>query len=132
MNGPPNRFDPLHVLPALHVCACFAIDLLDLGWLRIAWLDFPVSIPLVPLAWHFGYPLWWFGIIGTAWWYLLSWLLLTMVRGVVGWIRDEETSVAGWSISEIEIFQQLGFRLTSLARMRPIAFGRSGTRYSHA
>jgi hypothetical protein len=87
MSGTASRLNLLHLLPALHICACVATDLLGLEWLRIAWLDFPASIPLVPLAWHYGYPLWWFGIIGTAWWYLISWLLLTLIRGVFGWIR---------------------------------------------
>ena len=87
MSDTANKPSLLHLLPALHICACVATDLRGREWLRIAWLDFSVSIPLVPLAWHYGYPLWWFGIIGTAWWYPLSWLLLTLMRGVFGWIR---------------------------------------------
>ena len=87
MSDTANKLNLLHLLPVLHTCACVATDLLGREWLRIAWLDFPVSLPLVPLAWHYAYPLWWFGIIGTAWWYLLSWLLLTVMRGVFGWIR---------------------------------------------
>jgi len=84
MSGTPSK---LNLLPGVTYLRLRGKRYAGLEWLHIAWLDFPVSIRLVPLAWHYGYPLWWFGIIGTAWWYLLSWLLLTVIRGVFGWIR---------------------------------------------
>jgi hypothetical protein len=36
------------------------------------YIDFPVSIFALGLAWHDGRALLWFGLLGTLWWYLLS------------------------------------------------------------
>jgi len=38
-------------------------------------VDLPFSIFLLALRWRFDFPIFlWFGIFGTAWWYLLSWV----------------------------------------------------------
>jgi hypothetical protein len=42
--------------------------------------DFPVSGLFLGLAWRFGHPLFWFVILGTAWWYLLAWMLREVLR----------------------------------------------------
>jgi hypothetical protein len=65
------------VLPALHVCLCVAtkVGLLasegSWGWFLLFLVDFPFSIVLLPLL-KIADPLLVFGILGTAWWYLIS------------------------------------------------------------
>jgi len=49
-----------------------ATAVLDLAWMPVVMSDFPASALLMGLAWRFGYPLFWFGVFGTLWWYLLS------------------------------------------------------------
>lgn len=65
------------VLPTLHVCLCVAtkVGLLasegSWGWFLVFLVDFPFSIALLPLL-KIADPLLVFGILGTAWWYVLS------------------------------------------------------------
>jgi len=65
------------VLPALHVCLCVAtkVGLLasegSWAWFLVFLVDFPFSILLLPLL-KIADPLLVFGILGTAWWYLIS------------------------------------------------------------
>ena len=35
-------------------------------------VDFPFSALLIIFDWRYDYPLLWFGVFGTLWWYLLS------------------------------------------------------------
>lgn len=64
-------------LPALHACLCVATrgGLLpsegSWGWFVIFLIDFPFSILLLPLQ-NIADPLLVFGILGSAWWYLIS------------------------------------------------------------
>jgi hypothetical protein len=65
----------IHVLPFLHLCACVltAIANPDSGWKYVGLADYPVSIMEVGLSMRYDvHPLLFFGIIGTAWWYLIS------------------------------------------------------------
>jgi hypothetical protein len=69
----------LSVLPSVHLCACATVLVSrSLHFMLIA--DFPVSGLFLVLAWRFGHPLLWFVILGTAWWYLLAWMLGEIVR----------------------------------------------------
>lgn len=77
----------IYILPALHLSAYFLtyfvghpLELSGFPILLIA--DFPFSIGVLVLAWK--YPLLanlWILVVGTAWWYLLS-------RIIVGWISN--------------------------------------------
>jgi hypothetical protein len=66
----------VYVMPVLHLMACILTATLELPWLPIAKIEFPVGPILVGVAWRFGHPLFWFGIFGTVWFYLLSIFLL--------------------------------------------------------
>jgi hypothetical protein len=65
------------VLPVLHVCLCVAtkVGLLpsegSWGWFLVFLIDFPFSVVLLPLL-KIADPLLVFGVLGTAWWYLIS------------------------------------------------------------
>jgi hypothetical protein len=65
------------VLPALHVVVCVATEARLLasegswGWFLVFLIDFPFSLMLLPLLNPID-PLLVFGILGTAWWYLIS------------------------------------------------------------
>jgi len=69
-----KRLFLLHLLPFLHLCACFAIALarLDSGWQYLTMIDAPASVLVIALIYNFNHPLILFGIVGTVWWYLLS------------------------------------------------------------
>jgi len=62
----------IYVLPFLHLMGCIATAVLDLAWMPVVMSDFPASALLMGLAWRFGHPLFWLGVFGTLWWYLLS------------------------------------------------------------
>src|SRR5262245_7894850 len=65
------------VLPTLHVGLCLATKAGRLafegswGWFLVFVVDFPLSILLLPFL-KIADPLLVFGILGTAWWYLIS------------------------------------------------------------
>jgi hypothetical protein len=71
------------VLPCLHLCLCLAVALEILprsewsNWFLVFLVDFPVSIlflmmePIPPIISV--------GILGTAWWYLLSAIFFALV-----------------------------------------------------
>jgi hypothetical protein len=65
------------VLPALHVVVCVATKARLLasegswGWFLVFLIDWPFSVVLLPLL-KLADPLLVFGILGTAWWYLIS------------------------------------------------------------
>jgi hypothetical protein len=65
------------VLPALHVGLCVATKMGLLasegswGWFLVFLVDFPFSIALLPLL-KIADPFLVFGILGTAWWYVIS------------------------------------------------------------
>ena len=64
-------------LPVLHVSLCVGTAVGLLGsegswqWFMVFLVDFPFSIVLLPLL-EIAHPLLVFGLLGTAWWYLLS------------------------------------------------------------
>jgi hypothetical protein len=65
------------VLPALHLCLCVATRVGMLAaegswaWFLVFLVDFPFSILLLPLL-KIADPLLVFGLLGTAWWFLIS------------------------------------------------------------
>jgi len=75
------------ILPAVHLSACVAISLgnLTTGWEQMIKVDFPISLLLVGLTWRLDHPLLWFGTLGTLWWWLLGFLIVsggkTLLRG---------------------------------------------------
>jgi hypothetical protein len=80
MSSLKNNFKTLlcYLLPALHLFACVWIQVAGVisGWEHLITIDFPFSIILVGLTWRFDHPLLWFGVLGTLWWYLLSFIIM--------------------------------------------------------
>jgi len=80
------------VLPVLHLCACVAtrIGLLasegSWAWFPLFFVDFPFSILLLPLL-KIADPLLVFGLLGTAWWFLISRLGVYALRRAVNYRR---------------------------------------------
>lgn len=98
----------LSILPFLHFCGCVLMAVnLDMsfgswGWFPVFVLDFPFSVLLMPLL-HLGdsfgalgqriYPLAVFGTLGTAWWFLLSRML---VIPIVQFFSERIVKFARW------------------------------------
>ena len=74
MQKPRVRLLLIHVLPFLHLCACFTIALarFQSGWKYLAVADVPMTVLIVALIYNYDHPLLLFGVLGTLWWYLLS------------------------------------------------------------
>ena len=74
------------LLPLFHTCLCAAIALgLNKAegswkWFAVFWVDFPMSILLLPLLRIFHHPLIVFGIAGGLWWFLISALATVLFR----------------------------------------------------
>jgi hypothetical protein len=68
------------LVPSLHLIACIGISVFELAWAPLIYVDFPFSVVLVGLAWHYdsGFPV--FGILGTLWWLLLSYAAVFFYR----------------------------------------------------
>ena len=72
------------VLPALHLGLCIAVALEILprsewsNWFIVYLIDFPISIFFLIL--RSVPPLLSFGVLGTAWWFLLSYSLIYLFR----------------------------------------------------
>ena len=77
------------ILPLLHLGLCMAISLglIELegswAWFMVFLVDFPFSILLLPLAKIIG-PFLAFGVMGTAWWYMLSKFIVFLFRRAGG------------------------------------------------
>jgi hypothetical protein len=74
MTRSPVRSVFVHLLPALHLCACLSIALAgaESAWRYLFWIDAPASAFILALAYNHDRPLILFGTIGTLWWYLVS------------------------------------------------------------
>jgi len=72
----------LLVLPAIHFVACLAVWIMRLesGVHYLIYADFPFSLLLVMLGWRNDNFLIWFAILGTAWWYGLSYFGLRLLK----------------------------------------------------
>jgi hypothetical protein len=87
------------VLPALHLCLCLAVALGLLpssewsNWFIVFLVDFPVSIlflmmdPIPPIVS--------FGLLGTAWWYVLSATVFFVFRRALSSASDAPGGSAG-------------------------------------
>jgi hypothetical protein len=85
------------VLPALHLCLCVAtrVGLLTSEgswvWFLVFLVDFPFSILLLPLL-KIADPLLVFGLLGTAWWFLINRVGMYGVRWAVNYRRRSRDS----------------------------------------
>ena len=76
------------VLPACHLGLCLAtrVGLLasegSWAWFLVFVIDFPISVLLLPLL-NITDPLLVFGLLGTAWWFLISKLALYAVKRAI-------------------------------------------------
>lgn len=64
-----------YLLPLAHLCACFVIAIakIESGWVQMIKIDFPFSLVLIGLTYAKDFPLLWFGVLGTLWWFFLPW-----------------------------------------------------------
>lgn len=79
----------IYLPPLLHFCTCVAITVKapSAGWIWMWYLDLPVSILSFLLMFRDVHPLICFGILGTLWWYFLSykaWAALNRSREAGG------------------------------------------------
>jgi len=78
-----SRHYGILVLPILHLCFCFFIQFSHTegswGWFLVFLVDIPFSVFLFPLQNYFS-ALVCFGVFGTLWWLLVSWLLMRLMR----------------------------------------------------
>jgi hypothetical protein len=72
----------LWLLPLLHLGACAVIALGKIEWgvHYMIYVDFPFSLLLVALGWRDDNFLLWFATLGTLWWYLLSWVVYSLLK----------------------------------------------------
>lgn len=89
----------LHVLPFLHLCACVAVAVAHVqsGWEYLAKADTLMTVPIFALSYHYDHPLLLFGVLGTLWWYFLSWLAALLIARV--WKRSTRAAKASTSQS---------------------------------
>src|SRR5437868_14367236 len=91
----------VYVLPILHLSVC-AVGLLgyvapafEPSGIVFTWLllfDFPASIVTLTLVWkHSGLAMLWTVTVGTAWWYLMSWV----IEGGVYLLQNRSTTLSG-------------------------------------
>jgi hypothetical protein len=83
MPKPRIPFLLVYVLPFIHLCACLIVAFarIETGWEQLIKFDFPFSIVLAGLTFRLDHPLIWFGILGTLWWYLWSWIVWLIFTG---------------------------------------------------
>jgi hypothetical protein len=80
-----------YLFPLLHLCLCISITLghFESGWeYLIFYIDFPISVLVMSALYSFDHPLILFGIVGTIWWFILSWLISTWICRLVDTIHD--------------------------------------------
>lgn len=66
----------LYVLPLFHLSCCIATRLVDGPWMPVILSEIPLGPLLLGAASRFDYPLFWFGVLGTLWWYLIGHVVL--------------------------------------------------------
>jgi hypothetical protein len=64
----------VHLLPALHLCACLIVWVTQsqTGLDYLFFIDLPISGLLFGVAYSFNHPVLLYAVFGTLWWYLLS------------------------------------------------------------
>lgn len=60
------------ILPLLHLAGCILTAIAGIEWMPVVVSELPLGPLLAAIAWRFGHPLFWFGILGTLWWFWLS------------------------------------------------------------
>jgi hypothetical protein len=79
----------VYLLPLLHFCACIIIALarIESGIEYMIYVDFPVSVLWLGLGWSHDVLLW-CTILGTLWWYLISFAAGTALKRLMATIRN--------------------------------------------
>jgi hypothetical protein len=93
MTRSPIRSPLVHLLPFLHLCACLFIALagIEAGWQYMTMIDAPASVLVIALIYNFNHPLILFGIVGTLWWYVLSFAAAVCWARLFTVIRNRRT-----------------------------------------
>jgi hypothetical protein len=75
MKEPRSHFWLTFVMPIIHLFLCVVVERggIEAGFILMVCIDFPIGLFLGGLAFRDGYFLFWFGVFGTLWWYLVSW-----------------------------------------------------------
>lgn len=96
MKEPRTRFWLTFVMPIIHLFACVVVEpgKIEAGWILMAWMDFPIGLFLGGLAFRDGHFLFWFGVFGTLWWYLVSWAAWATLQLLGGRRRTVGAKVA--------------------------------------
>jgi hypothetical protein len=71
----------IYLLPALHLLLCIITVAADLHWEYVVMSDLPFSPLLMAVLWNFESAWVWFAafaVIGTLWWYLLSYWVYSL------------------------------------------------------
>jgi hypothetical protein len=84
----------VYALPMAHLCTCLIgiagtlaprVSVLAFAWSLVFFVDFPISIVPLILAWKFPFlAALWLLVAGTLWWYLLSLGVRRLVREIRG------------------------------------------------
>lgn len=71
----------LLILPFLHLSACIGVAVAHVqsGWEYLAKADTLMTVPIFALSYHYDHPLLLFGVLGTLWWYFLSWIAALLI-----------------------------------------------------
>ena len=69
----------VYLLPLLHLAGCILTALTNFEWMPVIISELPIGALLLAADWRFGYPLFWFGVFGTLWWYWLSKMLFNFL-----------------------------------------------------
>jgi len=89
----------VHVLPIMHLLACCTVLLtyvvpalrnVEGDWEPIIIADFPISVVGIGLAFGNHWILFcgWYVVVGTLWWYFLSFAAFILVRGARKWFAS--------------------------------------------
>jgi len=67
------------LIPTLHFCVCVFVALSGGTWGYVYAFDFPASIIIMVFVWRLD-PLFFFGLLGTLWWFFLSYRVWVSVE----------------------------------------------------
>jgi hypothetical protein len=85
----------LLVAPMLHLCFCLLIQFSHTegswGWFPVFVVDLPFSFLLFGAERYFGGPLIEYGLLGTLWWFFLSWFLFRLFSD--GFFSDRQNPI---------------------------------------
>jgi hypothetical protein len=78
----------LYVLPLVHFSICMLTQFADWEWMPVFVSELPVGAVLLGITWRFGHPLFWCGVVGSLWFYIVSRVILVEFL----WKRQPSTS----------------------------------------